>query len=203
MAKEKSSKNVLIIVGVILGVMLLGGLGIGFTCYHLYKIGSETEKNANTTTTSSKSTANWPYYNNARYNFSVNYPKTFTAQESVNGDGTTLTSASPAITISVSGALNSQNITLDQYLNVVRATLFNSAQGAQEIAANETTLSGLPAQERKWQYINPIDNTTVIMDEVTAVKGDTFYIVGMIINSSDYTEFAPTFKQVLESFKIN
>lgn len=198
MAKNNNSKTTLIIVAVILGVLIIGGLIFGFGCYYLYKIGSSEESPSATTI----DTQNWKYYNNVRYSFTLNYPNTFSDQESVNGDGVTLTSSSPAISINVYGANNSQNQSLDEYLNAARADLFKGAESAEEIAADETTLGGLPAQERRWQYINPIDGSKTIMDQVTVLKGGNFYTVKMVIAFSDYSQYAPMFDEILKSFKF-
>jgi len=198
MAKNNSSKTTLIIIAVILGILIIGGLIFGFGCYYLYKVGTSTTPSPST----SVNTQNWKYYNNARYKFTLNYPNTFSDQESVNGDGVSLTSSSPAISVNAYGAFNSQNQSLDEYLNAARSDLFKGAESAEEIAADETTLGGLPAQERRWQYINSIDGSKTIMDQVTAQKGDTFYTVQMVIGFSSYSEYAPMFDEILKSFKF-
>ena len=198
MAKNNSSKTTLIIIAVILGVLIIGGLIFGFGCYYLYKVGTSTTSPLSATA----NTQSWKYYNNARYKFTLNYPNTFSDQESANGDGVSLTLSSPAISVNAYGALNSQNQSLDEYLNAARADLFKGAESAEEIAADETTLGDLPAQERRWQYINPVDGSQTIMDQVTALKGNTFYTVQMVIAYSDYSEYAPMFDEILKSFKF-
>lgn len=198
MAKNNSSKTTLIIIAVILGILIIGGLIFGFGCYYLYKVGTSSTSSPSTNI----NTQNWKYYNNARYKFTLNYPNTFSDQESVNGDGVSLTSSSPAISVNAYGAFNSQNQSLDEYLNAARADLFKGAESAEEIAADETTLGGLPAQERRWQYVSPIDGSKTIMDQVTAQKGDTFYSVQMVITYSDYSQYAPMFDEILKSYKF-
>ena len=198
MAKNDSSKTILIIVGVILGIMIIGGIVVGISCYSLYKVGTKTSP----TPTATNETKNWLSYKNVRYGFSLKYPPTFTAQESINGDGTTLTSSSPAITVRVYGTVNSQNQTLDDYLNTSRADLFKGVESAEEAAANDTTLAGISAQERRWQYLNSLDGTQTVMDQVTALKGDSFYTVQMVIAYSDYSEYSPMFDEILKSYKF-
>lgn len=198
MAKNNSSKTILIIVAVILGILIIGGLIFGFGCYYLYKIGTSTTSPAPTT----YNTQSWKYYNNARYKYTLNYPNTFSDQESVNGDGVSLTMSSPAISVNAYGALNSQNQSLDEYLNAARSDLFKGAQSAEEIAADETTLGDLPAQERRWQYVSPINGSKTIMDQFTVLKGDTFYTVQMVTAYSDYSEYTPMFDEILKSFKF-
>lgn len=198
MAKNDSSKTVLIIVAIILGILLVGGLIVGGGLYWLYKIGTK----ESAVTEIATPNAQWPSYQNARYGFSLKYPQTFTKQESQNGDGITLTSSSPAITIRAYASNNALNQTLDESLNFSRDNLFKESEGAEEVAAEETTLGGITAQERRWQYINSVDGSKTIMDQVTALKGDTFYTVQMVIGASAYSEYAPMFDEILKSYKF-
>lgn len=204
MAKNESgSKTILIIVAIILGILFIGGVVVGISFYYLYKVGSGVDKTtAPTKTNQVTTTENWREYPNSRYSFSIKYPSTFTAQFSQNGDGATLTSTSPAITISAYGSLNSSSQNLDEYLNVGRADLFKGSDGAQEIAANEANLGNTPAQERRWQYTNSIDGSQTVMDQVTALKNGNFYTAQMVINYSDYSQYAPMFDTFLEHFVI-
>jgi hypothetical protein len=197
MSKNDSSKTILIIIAVILGILLLGGIVVGVSCYCIYKVGSQEGKSPAPT-----STQGWRSYQNARYGFSLKYPVTFSAQESVNGDGVSMTSSSPAISVNVYGTTNSSSQSLDEYLNASRADLFKGQENAEEIMAEDTTLGGVPAQERQWTYINSIDGSQTIMDQVTALKGDTFYTEQMIIAYSDYSEYAPMFDEILASYQI-
>ena len=203
MAKDNSSsKTVLIVVAIILGILLVGGIIFGVSCYYsksdllLYKEGSQASK----TSTPASPTAGWKNYQNARYSLTIKYPSTFAAQESQNGDGITLTSSSPAITIRAYGSPNSLNQNLDEYLNTARANLFNEVGSAEELAAEDTTLGGAPAQERIWRYINSVDGTLTVMDQVTTLKISNFYTVQMVITDSDYSQYSPMFDQVLASY---
>lgn len=198
MAKSEGSKTILIIAGVILGILLIGGIIVGVGGYWLYRIGTTVSPTPQVT----KSQSSWISYPNSRYGFSLKYPQTFTKQESQNGDGITLTLSSPAITLRAYGSPNSSNETINEYLNAVRDDLFKGSEGAEEIAANETTLAGITAQERKWQYINPIDGSQTVMDQVTALKNDNFYTVQMVIGYSAYSEYAPMFDEIIKSFSI-
>ena len=200
MAKDNSSKTIWIIVAVVLGVLIIGGLIFGFGIYYLYKAGTAVVASPSPTT--NLQTGTLSSYANARYGFSMKYPSTFSAQESQNGDGVTLTSISPAITIRAYGSMNALSQNLDEYLNFARDNLFKESAGAEESAATETTLGGLPAQERRWQYVNSVDGTQTIMDQVTALKGDSFYTVQMVIAYSDYSQYAPMFDEILKSFKF-
>lgn len=201
MAKNDSSKTVLIIVAIILGILLVGGIIVGGGLYWLYKIGTK-EQTPTPTSQTGITTNQWLSYQNARYSFSLKYPQTFIKQESQNGDGITLTSSSPAITIRAYGSNNALNQTLDESLNFSRDNLFKESEGAEEVAAEETTLGGITAQERRWQYINSVDGSKTIMDQVTALKGDTFYTVQMVIGASAYSEYAPMFDEILKSYKF-
>ena len=198
MSKKEGSKTIWIIIAVVLGILIIVGLIFGYGCYYLYRVGTSTNSPAPTAV----NTEGWKYYNNARYKFTLNYPNTFSDQESVNGDGVSLTSSSPAISVNAYGATNSQNQSLDEYLNAARDDLFKGVEGAEEIAATDTTLGGVSAQERKWQYVNSIDGTQTIMDQITALRGENFYTVQMVIAYSDYSEYAPMFDEILKSFKF-
>jgi hypothetical protein len=195
LAKDNNSKTILIIVVVILGFLLIGGIIFGLSCYHLYKIGTS----ASPTT---DQTATWSSYKNARYGFSLKYPKTFSSQEPVNGDGVSLTSSSPAITVNAFGAANSQNLSLDVYLNNARAYLFKGAEGASEIETKDTTLGGVAAQERVWQYTNPNDGSLTILAQVAALRGDNIYAAGMVIANSDYSQYSLMFDQILGTYQF-
>lgn len=201
MAKNDSSKTVLIIVATILGILLVGGTIVGVGGYWLYKIGTKGQTPAPTSQTGTV-TDSWLPYQNSRFGFSLKYPQTFTKQESQNGDGITLTSTTPAITIRAYGSNNALNQSLDEYLNFSRDNLFKESEGAEEVAAEVTTLGGIPAGERKWQYINSVNGSATIMDQVTALKGDTFYTVQMVIAVSDYSEYAPMFDEILKSYQF-
>lgn len=201
MAKNDSSKTVLIIVAIILGILLVGGIIVGGSLYWLYKIGTKESTPAPTSQTEIV-TDQWLSYPNARFGFSLKYPQTFIAQESQNGDGITLTSSSPAITIRAYASNNALSQTLDEYLNFSRDNLFKETEGAEEMAAEETTLGGVSAQERKWQYINSVDGSYAIMDQVTALKGDIFYTAQMIIGANAYSEYAPMFDEILNTYQF-
>ena len=199
MAKENKSKTIWIIVAVVLGILIIGGLIFGFGFYYLYKIGTVQTSPSPTTNIQ---TGTLSSYENARYGFSMKYPSTFSAQESQNGDGVTLTSSSPAITIRAYGSMNALSQTLDDYLNWVRDNLFKESAGAEEIAASDTKLGDIAAQERQWKYTNSVDGSETIMDQVTALKGDTFYTVQMVIAYSDYSQYSPMFDEILQSYKF-
>ena len=199
MAKENKSKTIWIIVAVVLGILIIGGILVVWGGYYLYKVGTAETSPSPTTNIQ---TGTMSSYENARYGFSMKYPSTFSAQESQNGDGVTLTSSSPAITIRAYGSMNALSQNLDEYLNFARDNLFKESAGAEESAATETTLGGLPAQERRWQYINSVDGSETIMDQVTAIKGDSFYTVQMVIAYSDYSQYSPMFDEILQTYKF-
>lgn len=201
MNKNDNSKTILIIVAVVVGILLVGGIIVGASCYWLYKIGS-TPKTTAPTATFYLPTTNGQTYSNARYGFEIKYPSTFSPSESQNGDGVTLTSSSPAITIRAYAANNSANQTLDEYLNFVRDNLFKESEGAEEIEAKDKSLSGLPAQERIWRYKNLVDSTDTIMDQVTALRDNQFYSLEMVISYADYSQYAPMFEEILASYRI-
>lgn len=201
MAKNDSSKTVLIIVAIILGILLVGGIIVGAGGYWLYKIGTKEQTPAPTSQTG-VATGSWLSYQNSRFGFSLKYPQTFTETYSQNDDGITLTSGSPAITIRAYGSNNALNQTLNEYLNFSRENLFKESEGAEEVSVDETTLGGISAEERKWQYINPVDGSKTIMDQVTALKGGVFYTVQMVIPASDYSEYAPMFDEILKSYQF-
>ena len=198
MTKNGDSKTIIIIVAIILGILLVGGIIVGGGLYWLYKIGTKESAVTETATPN----AQWSSYQNARYGFSLKYPQTFVQEESQNGDGVTLTSSSPAITVRAYGSNNAMGQTLDESLNFSRDNLFKESEGAEEVTAKETTLGGLSAQERKWQYINSVDGSSTIMDQVTALKDDKFYTVQMVIGASAYSEYAPMFGEILKSYKF-
>ena len=199
MTKGNNSKTIWIIIAIVLGVLLVGGLLIGFSCYSLYKIGTSTTSPAPTTV----DTSDWKYYNNARYGFTMNYPNTFSDEESQNGDGVTLTTNDPPLTIRAYGSNNALNQNLDEYLNWVRDNLFQEQGKAEEILAEDVTLGGVPAQERQWTYTNSVDGSVTIMDQVTALSGDKFYTVQMIVGKSSYDEYpAHVFDNILTSFQM-
>src|SRR4030042_2039268 len=187
MTKDQSSKTILIIVAIILGILLIGGIIFGLSCYYLYKVGTKEEKTAIPT----QSTENWKSYQNSRFGFSLKYPPAFIASESQNGDGITLTTNDPPMTIMAYGSNNALSQGLDEYLNWVRDNLFKEQEAAEEILAEEIPLGkdGIPAQERQWTYKNPIDGSLTLRDQVTVLKNDTFYSVEMVIADSDYDEY--------------
>lgn len=195
--KDSGSKTILIVVAIVLGILLIGGIIFGVGCCWLYKVGKKESEKATTPTTS---TEGWKDYQNARYGFSLKYPKTFTAQESVNGDGVTLISSSPAISIIANGMLNTPNETLDDFMNATRSDLFKGQSSAEEVSAKDTTLGGAPAQERVWQFVNSTDGTLTTIDLVSALKNGNFYSVHMVIANSAYSEYSPMFGQVVNSF---
>lgn len=198
MAKNNSSKTILIIVGIILGILIIGGLIFGFGCYYLYKVGTSTTSPAPTIV----NTVGWKYYNNARYKFTLNYPNTFSDEESTNADGVTLTTNDPPMTVRAYASNNALSQTLDENLNWTRDNLFKEQGNGEEILAEEVTLGGSPAQERQWTYTNSVNGSKTIMDQVTALKGDTFYTVKMVIAFSDYSQYSPMFDEILKSFKF-
>ena len=200
MEKNDSSKTILIIVAVIAGILLIAGIIGGFSLFYLYKIGAS--QSPTPTQTKSSATSQRVPYQNSRYGFALEYPQTFSKQESQNGDGVTLTSSSPAITIRAYGSPNSQSQTLDEYLNTVRTNLFQEVGNAEEIAATNATLGGLPAQERRWQYLDSVSGNQTITDQVTALKGDSFYTLELVIGFSDYSQYAPMFDEILTSFQF-
>lgn len=203
MPKDNSSKTILIIVAVIVGILIIAGIigGIGF--YWLYKVGtSEQSVPTPLAQTEMPITQQLSSYQNERFGFSLKYPATFKAFESQNGDGVTLTSSSPAITIRAYGSPNSSSQTLDEYLNTVRTNLFQEVGSAEEVAATDTTLDGVSAQERKWQYNDAVEGKQTITEQVTALKDDAFYTVQMDIGYPDNSEYAPMFEGVLGSFQI-
>lgn len=199
MAKENNSKTIWIIVAVVLGVLIIGGLIFGFGCYYLYKVGTSSTSPSPITV----DTKDWKYYNNARYGFTVNYPNTFSDEESQNGDGVTLATSDPAMTIRAYGSMNALSQTLDEYLNWVRDNLFQEQGNGEEILAENVTLGGIPAQERQWTYTNSVDGSLTLMDQITALKGDSFYTVQMVIAYSDYSQYAPMFDEILKSYQFN
>jgi hypothetical protein len=196
MSKEKSNKTLIIILAIVIGLVILAGLGIG-GCVWLYNIGLDKE--------AKEAPDEWLIentYENARFGFSFNYPKTFTAVESVNGDGVSLTSSQPPISINAYGTANSEDQSLDEYLNSVRADLFKGAENAEETEAKDVTLHGQSASERIWHYISSADGSETILDQITALRNDTFYTIQMIIGFSNYSEYSPMFVDIIDSYRF-
>lgn len=198
MAKGNNSKTILIIVAIVLGILIIGGFLFGYGCYYLYKTGRSTASPS----LSKVDTGSWKYYNNGRFGFTMNYPNTFSEQEAANGDGVVLTMQTPGISVDAYAANNWQNQTLDQYINAVREDLFAGQAGAEELMAKSTTLDGIPAEERRWQYVNSIDGSQTIMEQVTAQKGENFYTLQMVVSYANFPEYAPMFDEILKTFKF-
>jgi len=196
MAKEKSNKTLIIVLVIIVGLVILAGLGIG-GCVWLYNIGMDQEAKQAPDEFVIENT-----YENGRFGFSFNYPKTFTAQESTNGDGVSLTSNTPPISINAYGTANSKNQTLDEYLNSERADLFKGTEGAEEVSAQDTTLGGVVAQGRQWHYTSSADGSNTILEQVTALREDTFYTIQMIIGYENYSEYSPMFTQMISTYEF-
>ncbi|KKQ18028.1 MAG: hypothetical protein US31_C0011G0010 [Berkelbacteria bacterium GW2011_GWA1_36_9] len=202
MTKNNSRKIVLIIIFVVLGVFIIGGI---IAIYKFYKLKTQIKTPIPAESLligDSYVTESWLPYQNSRYGFSLKYPQTFSKQESQNGDGITLTLNSPAITIRAYASNNALAQNLDEYLNFSRDNLFQETEGAEEVAANDMILGGVSAQERRWQYINSVDGSKTIMDQVTTLKGDIFYTVQMVIGASAYSEYVPMFDEILKSYKF-
>jgi len=197
--KNSGSKTILIVVAVVLGILLIGGIIFGAGCWWLYKVAEKTSEA--TTTPTSTSTENWKTYQNSRYGFSIKYPQTFASQESINGDGVTLTSSSPAITIVATGVFNSPNESLDDFMTATKRNLMQEQSNAKETSSRDATLGGIPAKESVWQFVNSNGNSMVV-DLVSALKKGNFYILQMVIAESDYSEYQQMFGQVLSSFSL-
>ncbi len=204
MTKGNNTKTILIIVAVILGIMLIGGIIIGFGFYSLYRIGTKEVTPTASPSVSVAVTRDLTGYSNARYGFSFNYPKVFMAAESQNSDGVTLTTNDPPMTIRAYGSMNALSQNLGEYLNESRKNLFQEQGNGEEILAEDTTLDGIPAQERQWTYTNSVDGSKTLMDQVTTLKGDAFYTIQMIVGYTDADEY-PThvFDGILESYQFN
>ncbi|KKQ74373.1 MAG: hypothetical protein US94_C0006G0008 [Berkelbacteria bacterium GW2011_GWB1_38_5] len=203
MAKENNSKTIWIIVAVVFGILIIGGLLFGFGCYYFYKVGT-TQISPSPTT--NLQTGTLSSYANARYGFSLKYPSTFSAQESQNGDGVTLSTSDPKMTVRVYGSNNVLSQDLSEYLDWVRNNLFQEAknpESAKEILTEDTTLGGVPAKERQWTYIDSITGILTFVDQVSALKNGIFYNLQMEIAFSDNDEFsAHVFDNILSSYKI-
>lgn len=194
---QKSNKKLIIILAIIIGLIILSAIGIG-SCYFLYRIGNEETK----TKESWDPIATWQTYSNSRFGFSFKYPATFYPQESANSDGVSLTFSSPPISINAYGTANSQSQSLDEYLNSERADLFKGAEGAEEVLAEDTTLGGITAQNRQWHYVSSADGSNTVLDQVTALKGDNFYTIQMIIGYESYSEYAPMLKEIISTYEF-
>lgn len=206
MANKKSgSKTILIIVAIILGILIIGGIVVGISFYYLYKARTQSSGSPQTTTTTPASAATLPY-ENARFGFSLKYPETFTAQQSQNGDGVTLSTNDPKMTIRAYGSNNVLSQDLSGYLNEIRDNLFQEAEdpeNAKEILAEDIVLGGLPAKERQWTYVDSKNGTLTFIDQVTALNGDTFYNLQMEIASLSNDEYsAHVFDNILSSYRI-
>lgn len=213
MAKNDSSKTILIIVAIIVGILLIGGIIIGVSLYYIYKIADKAEitttaiprASFQSTPTSAQERRS---YQNARYGFSLKYPTTFSPQESQNGDGVTLTSSSPAIIVRAYGSMNALSQGLDEYLNWVRDNLFQESEdreNAKEILAEDIQLGvdALPAKERQWTHVPSMTGILTLTDQVTTLKNDVFYSLQMEIAQSDYDEYpAHLFDEILASYQI-
>ncbi|MBM2820327.1 MAG: hypothetical protein HW405_87 [Candidatus Berkelbacteria bacterium] len=200
MTKENSSKTIWTIIAVVSGVLIIGGLIFGFGLYNLYKAGTAVVVSPSSSIAETKDLR--PYAN-VRYGFWFNYPKAFSATESQNGDGVTLITDDPPMTIRAYGSNNVLSQNLDEYLNWVRDNLFKETENAEEILAEETTLGGIPAQERQWTYKNSIDGSQTLVDQVTAFRDDVFYIIHMTVGYSDFDEYpAHVLDQIITSFKF-
>lgn len=197
-SSQNKHPNIGLIIGIIVAFVIILGLLIFGGCYYLYKIGSTP-----TPKTSQKTPekASWQTHANNRFNFSIQYPNSFTAKESVNGDGVSLTSSSPAISVNVFGKNNSDNQSIDEYLNEERANLFKGSEGASEIEANDATLGDLSGEERIWQYSSPVDGSSSIEIRTSASAGSVIYTVEMIIAQSDYSQYKSMYDQIIASFK--
>lgn len=201
---QKSNKTLIIVLAIIVGLIILFGVG-GGACYYLYKIGTEEEEHGMGLTPEPwdpSQVDSWETYTNSRYGFLFKYPPTFTVQESQNGDGVSLTSTGPPISINAYGTANSQNQTLDEYLNVERADLFKGVESGEEMSALDATIGGSAAQGRQWHYISSADGSDTILEQVTALKGDTFYTIQMIIGNEFYSEYAPMFEEIISTYEF-
>lgn len=213
MSKNDSTKTILIIVAIIVGVLLIGGIIIGVSLYYVYKIANQAEITTTAIPRASlqstpTSTQERQSYQNNRYGFSLKYPSTFSASESQNGDGVTLTANNPAITIRAYGSNNALSQTLNEHLNWSRDNLFQESEdreNAQEILAEDVPLGvdGIPAQERQWTVVPSMTGTLTLTDQVTTMKNEVFYSLQMEIAKSDYDEYAAhLFDEILASFEI-
>lgn len=189
--------------------------GLGFGVYYFLKKSvtaspqstpSMSTSPTSTATTSQKTTtpsatSNWQKYSNVRFGFTVEAPADFTKNESQNGDGATFSNNSAA-TISIFGVNNSENLSLEQYLNKEYSLLQMETPDVKETANGKILLDGCQGEKRTWQYTSVTDGVKTVLAKTTCLKNNVFYALELTSSNSAYVKYTDTFDKITTSFKF-
>ena len=199
-SKKGNAKIWVIVLVIILGLVILTAI-IGGGCYLLYKIGNTNNTTNNQTKPANTSKTGWLDYKNSRYNFAVKYPQSFEKTESINGDGATFTSQSPAITLRIFGVL-ATGMTAEQYLAMGKESLITEMGTVEEIGNESFNLGNLPGKRLVLKYKDPVLGEFTVEDQITAVKNDVAYNLTMTIAFSDYSEYSKMLEEMAATFSL-
>lgn len=206
MNNEPDSKRNLTIILAISAILIIGAIIAGLSWYFISKKGKDTASTAEIGQV--YPAESWLSYQNSRFGFSLKYPPNFTATESQNGDGVTLASPdNPKMTIRAFASNNALSQDLTQYLNWVRENLNKESsdlKNAEEILAEDATLSSMAAKERQWKHLPSASGILTLIDQITTLKNDIFYNLELEIPFANYDESsAHIFDNIISSYKIN
>jgi len=191
--KKQGSKLTLTLIITCICVVVIGIILMVAGCYMVSRMAKNIDTQSQTATTYST-------YTNSDWHFSVQYPKDYTKEESVNGDGATFTSSAGDIELrafSVLAAGHTANQYLDGILSLAKSSM--PLRTISEIDNTSQNLGSLSGNMRVWMY--NAGNTTTVEVRIAAVGGDNMYNVSMTSSYDKYISDRNVIEDLADSFK--
>ena len=199
MAEEKKqggSKFTLALILTCVSVVVLGIIVIVIAIYVVSRVAKNLDKSQG----QSETATTYSTYTNSDWHFSVQYPKDYSKEESVNGDGATFTSPAGDIELRAFSVLSSGH-TASQYLDGIFSLAKSSMplRTVTEIENTSQNLGSLSGNKRVWMYY--AGDTTNVEVRIAAIGGDNMYNVSMTSSYDNYISKSNVIEDLADSFK--
>lgn len=162
-------------------------------------------------------TDSWSTYQNSKYAFQIQYPSSWTKDESVRLQGAPAGAQAPVVSFTAPQSgynyinLNigatvlkpqEQHIPLDAY---TAASLYQAKQKFKlnftALSSNETTLAGVPAEKVVYDILHPAGFTMRLMQLFTINNG-TLYVITSGGFPDEFPADLQVFNKMLDSFRF-
>jgi len=143
----------------------------------------------------------WSTYTSKNHNYSIEYPRKWSATEPFSGQMVMIKSPDESETISVL-ASDSKGMALDQVVNYYVYLTQQGGYSYKIVSDSNVAFQGIPARELDVVYQSQKDSPVLTVKELYLINNGQYYLVRFSTKQSDLTPLAATYQHVFSSFKI-
>jgi hypothetical protein len=167
---------------------------------------SNSQSNATNSTAGAATEVKFLPYENSTYGIRIQYPSSWTKQESQNQSSNDIVKFSstartaPASLAITGGKPAPQSIPLQLYINASIYALRQSFDNFSLIESNATTLAGFPAYKIVYTGIIPSSGLELEFMQVLTIKDSKNFVITFGTLPTDFSTYLPTTQKMIDSF---